>query len=208
MGKKEVNTFFESYVRGFILADIEREMAFARSGLSISLNDSEYTGGGNYLCALGLLCYTEFMGGLKEGSFVPDSRKLFDSFLHSMGPGYIEFDDRLSHRLSIRDPKRQLSVYEVFRCGMAHEYFIKQSGVIYMFASNVHKGVTIDGEVFTLTPPAPSMMIGPADQGLGELEDGRYFFVVETYFRDFKVACDRLHEEFLSQPSPSIPSFG
>ncbi len=106
----EIRSFFDSYVFGFMCADIEREIAIARSGQLA----------GNFLCALGLLVYTEFMGGLllrKLGS--KETSKLFNAFFDYMGPSYKNF--RNNH-----------NVYKVFRCGLAHEYFVKHKCTIFM----------------------------------------------------------------------------
>ena len=108
MSVQEVNDFFEKFVYGFILADIEREIAFAKSGLEIQGYNRSYSGGSNYLCALGLLCYTEFMGAIYLGAFKKPSRTLFDAFFHLMGPGYKAFDKQLNKQPSIRNPHKEL----------------------------------------------------------------------------------------------------
>lgn len=205
MSVQEVNDFFEAFVYGFILADIEREIAFAKSGLEIQGDNRSYSGGGNYLCALGLLCYTEFMGAIYLGTFSKSSRDLFNAFFHLMGPDYKAFDEQLGKQPSTRDPCKKLGVYEVFRCGMTHEYFIKKSGVIFMLSGNVCLCSTIEGDEFTLQPGSPSLWIGPAQQGIGILDDGRYFFVVEQYYKDFAETCRKVHDRILSGPNPSIP---
>jgi hypothetical protein len=205
MSAQEVNDFFEKYVYGFILADIKREIAFAKSGCKIQSDNRSYSGGGNYLCALGLLCYTEFMGGIYLGTFKESSRILFDTFFHLMGPDYEAFDKQLSKKPSMRDPRKKLSAYEVFRCGMVHEYFIKKSGVISMLSGNVHQQLTIEGDEFTLQPIGVSTYKGLAQQGIGILDDGRYFFVVEQYYKDFAETCRKVHNTILNSPNPSIP---
>ena len=48
MKNQEIKRYFDEYVFGFIKTDIQREIDLAHS------NDS----GGNFLAALGLLCYT------------------------------------------------------------------------------------------------------------------------------------------------------
>ena len=69
MKNQEIKRYFDEYVFGFIKEDILREINLARSGDS----------GGNFLAALGQLCYTEFMGKILlkgEGT----SKKRFDAF--------------------------------------------------------------------------------------------------------------------------------
>ncbi len=194
MGKQEVKDYFDKFIFGFIFSDIEREIALAKSGLEIPGASRTYTGGGNFLCALGLLCYTEFMGGLKLGSF---SRKIrdearFNAFFNLMGPDYEAF-------------KQEVNVYGVFRCGMAHEYFIKGNCVISMLSGKVNMGVTIDGDKPGINV-APSALIGPVQYGIGSLDTGKYFFVVEQYFKDFKDTCHKVYDEIINHPDPSIPS--
>jgi hypothetical protein len=108
MPQDEVKKVFDTYVFGFIFGDIQREVNLARSD----------RGGGNLLAALGLLCYTEFMGSFKTGRRAP-SRKNFNAFLDSMRCHYKRFN-------------RKTDVYRVFRCGMVHEYVVKGDCVIFM----------------------------------------------------------------------------
>lgn len=204
MSAREVDEFFEQYVDGFILADIEREIAFAESGLQVEGNKRTYSGGGNYLCALGLLCYTEFMGAIYLGTFNKSPHQLFNAFFYLMGPNYKAFDEQLGKQPSMRNRKNKLSVYEVFRCGMAHEYFIKRSGVIFMPSKKVNLVATLDTEEPSLKV-APSVLIGPVPSGIGRLSDGQYFFNVEQYYMDFANTCCRVHGEILRRPNPSIP---
>lgn len=206
MGKDEVEIFFRIYVEGFILADIKREIALAKSGHTVRLNDKDYPGAGNYLCALGLLAYTEFMGGIKEEMFEKQSHDLFNSFLYQMGEQYRVFDHQLSATQSLRNPNRPLSVWEVFRCGMVHEYFLKQSGVIAMLEGQIYQFSSEERLRFTLSPPTNGSRFLNAQQGLGLLDDGRYFFIVERYLRDFEKACDDVRESILRMPKPSLPS--
>ncbi len=101
MKNQEVERYFNEYIFGFIKSDIQREINLARSGDS----------GGNFLAALGLLCYTEFMGTMvlkKEGSYT----KQFKTFLRLMGEDYKQLID-----------EKKIDVYRLFRCGMAHAYF-------------------------------------------------------------------------------------
>jgi hypothetical protein len=190
MSKQEVNDFFEEIVYGFILGDIEREIALAKSRLEVQGDKRCYSGGGNYLCALGLLCYTEFMGAIRLATFEKSPHNLFNAFFYLMGPAYEEFDKKLSKQPSMHKSNKKLSVYEVFRCGMAHEYFIKKSGVIFMLSGNT-KPCVDDESTFPC--------------GIGMLDNGQYFFVVEQYYEDFAEACHKVHGEILRKPNPSIP---
>lgn len=107
-------------------------------------------GGGNFLAALGLLCYTEFWGKLKYGK--RGDRQNFESFFDDLGPNYKAFR------------QSGVDVYNIFRCGLAHEYYVKHSCDIYMAKK----------KRFPI--------------GIGRDPSGKYWFVVETYLRDFRKA--------------------
>src|SRR5437879_2240541 len=104
MALAEVGAFFQKYVFGFIFTDIKREIALV----------STPSGGGNLLAALGLLCYTEVLGGVDRGTWDQGQGAAnFNAFLDRMEPAYQAF-------------RQKVNVYKVFRCGMAHEYGTKQ----------------------------------------------------------------------------------
>lgn len=147
----------------FIFLDIQREIQLAYTsesskGKKILCNLGINQGGGNFLAALGLLCYTEFMGGIKRGIFkIDESKNNFNSFFKYLGKEYEYF-------LNKHD------VYKIFRCGLAHEYYVKKSCVI-------------------------AMMKNGENIGIGQDNNGRYYFVVEKYFEDFKKACNELQSK-------------
>jgi hypothetical protein len=156
----EIDSFFSEYVYGFIAGDIKREIDRARGG----------DPAGNFLCALALLCYTEVLGGVQRGTLAQrEGRANFEAFFTSLGPVYAA----LLHG--------GLDAYKVFRCGMAHEYFVKGEATVTML-----KGVE----------PA-----GIAKHPVS----GRYFFCVERYFDDFIAAARRLHASMLADTQGSLP---
>jgi len=155
--KDTVDAFFSKYVYGWMFTDVQREIALARLNL----------GGGNFLAALGLLCYTEYLGGVKRDKFQRgESRRNFDAFFKTLGPEYAGL-------------LTGMNVYDVFRCGMAHEYFVKQNCVI-------------------------AMLKGGERCGLGRFPHGGLYFVVERYFEDFAEACRTLHEQLRKRPQPGV----
>jgi hypothetical protein len=155
----EIDAFFNDYVYGFIAGDVQREIDRARSGLPA----------GNFLCALALLCYTEVLGGVQRGTLARgEGRANFEAFFAALGPAY----DALQ--------KRGLDAYSVFRCGMAHEYFMKGEATV-------------------------AMLKGVEPAGIAQAPSGRYFFCVERYFEDLIAAARRLHMRLLSDPSPALP---
>jgi hypothetical protein len=137
----------------FIFADIQREINLAKSK----------NNAGNFLCALGLLCYTEFAGGIKRKNFGDkESKNNFNLFFRELGKKYEEL---LNHH----------DVYKIFRCGLAHEYYVKKHCIIYMLK-------------------------GKEDRiGIGINSDGMYYFVVEKYFEDFKKAFGKLANEIITE---------
>jgi hypothetical protein len=155
-------------VKLFIFSDVEREIQLARASQAneSALRSLGITpGGGNFLAALGLLCYTEFGGKLKYRKKTASEN--FNKFFDYLGPDYKAF------RASF---KRQNDIYEVFRCGLAHEYYVKKSCDIAMLASG----------------PGP---------GIGRDSSGRFYFIVESYCRDLKRAFDQLEASSgLGQP--------
>lgn len=102
--------FFDHYVVDLMLPDVSREIANASRGENA----------GNFLCALGLLTYTEVMGGHVHGVGT-GSRKRFETFFSRLGPCYKAFLD------SGEDP------YKFYRCGMVHEYVAKGPCTVAMF---------------------------------------------------------------------------
>jgi len=148
--------------RNFIYVDIQREINLAYASESkykkpLIKHLIGHTGGGNFLAALGLLAYTEFAGKLKYNCKKENGESWasenFNRFFDELGIEYNNF--RNTH-----------DVYNIFRCGLAHEYYVKKSCTIFMIK-------------------------GEEKCGIGRL-DGRYYFVVERYFEDFKCAFDRL----------------
>jgi hypothetical protein len=139
----------------FIRADIDREIRLA----SLSEHTSYRLltrifklpiGGGNLMCALALLCYTEFFGKeLCGGS--GGNKFTFECFFEKMGTKYKQL--LTTH-----------NIYNIFRCGLAHEYWVKRSGTVFMFGSK-----------------------SPA---LGFDKNGEFFFVVEQYYRDLMKAVE------------------
>lgn len=128
--------------KGFIYSDIERELKLAKSGKDA----------GNFLAALGLLCYTEFAGKLKYGSGA--ASRNFNQFFDELGYRYKKF--RSNH-----------NVYDIFRCGLAHEYYVKKTCQIAMFGAGKRIGI-------------------------GRARSKVYYLVVEKYFEDFKNAFEKL----------------
>ena len=142
----------------FMFSDIDREIALAKADGNALQAVGVRSGGGNFLAALGLLCYTEFGGKLQFGVTRPNGTDVasanFNQFFDLLGTDYQSF--RAKH-----------NVYDIFRCGLAHEYYVKNSCTIAMLAGG----------------PGP---------GIGTDSSGRYFLIVESYGRDLRKAFDNL----------------
>lgn len=150
--------------KNFIFTDIQREISLAHASENqshkIALeNIGIPAGGGNFLAALGLLNYTEFGGKLKyykkkkNGSDYASEN--FNLFFDDLGAEYKKFRTEGNN------------VYSIFRCGLVHEYYVKNNCTI--FICSKEKPI-----------------------GIGHDEDGKYWFVVETYFGDLKRSLEDL----------------
>jgi len=108
------------------------------------------------MLALALLSYTEYGGRLKNNDFSDGtSRKNFDDFFSDLGPAYKQFLTQHNN------------AYKTFRCGLAHEYYVKKDCVIAIRSrTQLSAGIGHDGT--------------------------QYFFFVQKYFEDFRIAFEGL----------------
>jgi hypothetical protein len=163
--------------KDFAFRDIRRELSLARAsatadgraaleGLAIE------AGGGNFLAALGLLCYTEFGGKLKYDARHPNGREYasenFNRFFDDIGPEYGVLRAAGNN------------IYDVFRCGLAHEYWVKKACTIAMLGGGHPAGIYVQ-------------------------PDGRYVFVVEQYCRDLEKAFDKLESHLYGTAATPPP---
>jgi len=188
--RDDVRRFFDKYIFGYMYDDIQRELDIAVSGTA-----------GNFLCALGLLCYTEFMGGLKLRKFSQsngEASKRFNTFFDYLGQEY-------------RDFGKQCNVYKVFRCGLAHQYFVNTNEDFTILMLNrwddPEKSYSYPTVVSTgflgLSSPGvkPEFEISvPAPIGVGKTPKGRYYMIIEKYFEDFQKASKSLLDELEQEP--------
>lgn len=101
--------FFDEYVFGFMRSAI----------------DAAIRGNANFLAALGLVSYTEVMGGLVTGNLAKrgESERNFRAFLPYLGEDYESFKTK------------GVDIYDTVRCGLVHQYFIKGDATVWMPAS-------------------------------------------------------------------------
>lgn len=146
--------------KNFVFSDIDREIRLANSsekylGRFLLRLAGVPRGGGNFMMALSLLSYTEYGGRLKNNDFSDrNSRKNFDDFFGDLGDGYKQL-------------LTEQNVYKIFRCGLAHEYYVKKDCVIAIHSCK------------------------QLDTGIG-YNGNQYFFIVDQYYRDFKIAFENL----------------
>jgi hypothetical protein len=166
-------------------AEIEREIELARAGKDAA----------NALCATGLLAYTEFMANLLPAwrrISLKTPRDKFEAFFRDLGEEYGDLMD-----------KEYLDVYEVFRLGIMHEYFVKDLCTIAML--NSPGSIVVQGGMDeTVSPPKKlpeDYVQTPAPCGLGATYNGSYFFIVEKYYQDFRAACEKLLAVLEEAPS-------
>ena len=106
---KAILHIFDEYIFGFMRSDI----------------DAAIRGNANYLAALGLVSYTEVLGGLRTGELGLRGRSAanFSAFIPYLGKDYEDLQ------------KRGIDVYDTVRCGLVHNYFIKGDSTIWMRAT-------------------------------------------------------------------------
>lgn len=158
--------FFNTYIfdgneSGFIFHDL-------RISLDANLN---------YLTSLGLMCYTEFLGGLMpklkdEDKIKGMDHRKFNRFLHRL--------DSPSHRYKHLDDvfmkSLNTSIYKMFRCGLVHEYFIKP---IHIIDSENKKKYLLNTAIAKSAKPKDVI-------AFGQMPDGRIAMANEQYLRDFR----------------------
>ncbi len=155
-----VHSFFKEFVFGFMFHDI----------------DSAISGKANFLAALGLLDYTEILGGLVTGNLkeLHKARENFDSFIPYLGQWYVNLDTKL---------KAKNGIYGRIRCGLAHEYFIKgKNSTIYMYHLE--------------NPDAKGIDYFP--------KQDRIEFVVDKFFSDFKAGAEIYHGQLVFEKKKTL----
>lgn len=155
--EKEIERYFDTYIwdgdkGGFIYHDLRQAID---QGL-------------NFLSAMSLMVYTEFLGSLMPLTSGLNSKtgnkKRFDNFLFRMGFWFRELDKLFAQ-------EQGKDIFEVFRNGLVHEYFIKRDLRI--------------GKVPSVIARDTFLQSGGEGYGLGSTSDGRLLFATRTYFRDF-----------------------
>ena len=178
MDDAAVNEFFREYVDGFMWGDIEATIK-ARA---------------NYVAALALLSYTEVLGGLANGKL-----GLRNAAAECFGDGlslmkwrgdanyYKDFTVVLKDGV---DATRDAAPWEVFRCGLAHEYFAK--GI-----AGIDNNDTYANPRACDADKAGYMWRALEADGPLQLR-----FFTNAYYRDLRAGSDALHTRIMPPGQP------
>ena len=165
--------FIHTYIEGFIYNDIERCIKAEAS----------------HVVALALLSYTEFIGGLISGNLGKKGHtgENFGRALELFPEEYRKVDSSIQLQdFDKGEPKpRRTGIYEVFRCGLVHEYFIKGHVLIYNNPdghADEHIGILRKEHIIEF----------PAEIGLPPYPSIYLEFHTNEYFRDFKSAVGKI----------------
>jgi hypothetical protein len=165
-----IRELFREYVFSFIFHDIEREIWLAKKTEHDELHG---TYPGPHPGAGNVLTALGLLAYTEFlGSFITGERDGMQMNFKALLSRMPPCYSAFDARLGM-DPSLK-GVYHTFRNGMAHEYAVKR-----------HCDVV--------------MLRGRETCGIGE-DHGRYYFVVERYFDDFRIATNALYQELLKKP--------
>ncbi|MBI4185905.1 MAG: hypothetical protein HY530_00160 [Chloroflexi bacterium] len=185
ISKDDIQDRFKRFIFGFIFNDIDQCIK-AKA---------------NYVVALALLSYTEYLVALVSGKIglQGDGGKSFGKALEYFPGEYKRVDDSIV--IQYRDkagglvldktgkPKQERGIYKLFRCGLAHEYFMKGVGRVNNnengYADPKRIGIELDDI--------------PENDSLYSLSPKRFTLYTNEYFRDFKVAAEKIHQKLLAE---------
>jgi len=102
--------------------DLAKIQEFVTKVEAFMVNDLQaaISGHANFLAALGLLDYTEIIGGLITGNLIPGPKvDNFNAFLKYLGKPYLDLDAKFN-------------IYGRVRSGLVHQYLLNQEGTVRM----------------------------------------------------------------------------
>lgn len=148
--------------------------------------DEAIKGKANYLAALGIFSYIEFLGGLLTGKagIRGESEPNFQEAVKQFPPEYKKLDQRL--RVVDAEGKPHQGLYGILRCGLVHEYMIKGGGIIYNKPDGPiadHTGIWFE-----------------------QLPNGRTGICLfnNEFFRDFRTTIDQISEQLGKREQPLL----
>ena len=177
--KEDIINHFQEFIFGFIYYDIEHCIEVRA----------------NYAVALALLSYTEYIGGLISGNLgLRRSPENFRKALEYFPKDYDDFDSSI--KVEYKDDKgktiTETGIYSLFRCGMVHEFFIKGRGTVINNPDGHAEAHRIGIEV---------MKVEMFSTGV---EEKLLILRTNEYFRDFKVAVEKIYERLILDSDPKL----
>jgi len=170
---EQIIDYFDEYIFGFIFHYIE-QCIHAKA---------------NYVVALALLSYTEYIGGLITGNLGKsnESKTNFNGALE-----YFECDGDKNYYKNFKvkyidenNKGSDIDIYKIFRCGLVHEYFVK-------------------GDSFVHNEPS---YLPREDKGISFVNiEGktRLRFHCNAYFRDFRNAVMKYYKLLVIDKDPNL----
>ncbi|OGO06635.1 MAG: hypothetical protein A2Y92_05360 [Chloroflexi bacterium RBG_13_57_8] len=188
--KDDIKDHFKTFIFGFIFTDINNCIQ-ARA---------------NYVVALALLSYTEYLGALIKGKIGNSSGADFEATLKYFPIEYrslknalvIQYFDKNGNPLLDKNgnPKKEKGIYGLFRCGLAHEYFIKGLGIVNNNENGYADPRRIGIELKDISPNEP----------LYKISHKRFIFYTNEYFRDFQCAVNKIYKNLLDDFDADLKS--
>lgn len=179
--QEKIKDYFKEYIFGFIFNDIENCIK-AKA---------------NYTVALALLSYTEFLGGLISGTLGlrDKNRERFNSALN-----FFDFEGNTKYykefKVKFRDVdylEKDGDIYTLFRCGLAHEYFIKSDSLVHNNSDGYKDELGINHCDGCLQSDAGVQFVGD-----------KLRFHNNAYFRDLKKACKKYYEKLIEEKNINL----
>jgi len=151
-------------------------------------------GRANFIAALALLSYTEYLGGLISGNLGvrTESKNNFNKALKYFPEEYLNVDSSL--KIEYQDKNGRVKpddgIYAIYRCGLAHEYFIKGIATIY----NNPDGPTRDHIGIVV---AQHQIEWPEEYGIPPVTNKVLEFYTNEYFRDYRSAVNKFFKSLI-----------
>lgn len=176
----------EEYINTYIYDGLEGGFIYHDTKIAID-------NGLNYLTALGLMSYTEYIGslmppyssGLATTTDMSGKRANFYKFYYRMGSDYILFDRHLKQTFGDNN-----GVYTVYRGGLSHAYFIGGNLKIEKTRLNLS-----------------SVVAKTANSSLGFTDEGKLGLATEKYFIDFITVVTELRKKILTEQNSEWITF-
>lgn len=159
--------------------DLNKIRVFIEKIEAFMINDIQAAidGKANFLATLGLLDYTEILGGIVSGNLISPPQEWSKEDNFKVFLPYLDTLYRSSGRQLYQDLDRQLKkgIYGKIRSGLVHHYLLNQPGEIRMSER-------------------------PQDDcGIRVDSNGSITIVVQRYFRDFKAGIAKYKDDLLQK---------